>query len=128
MLFGSIFWNVTVFWLLVLFLNKLLIDNRFTSAFYAKFLSKNGLTIDFLRIKWHTVKCNRFFIKFSNWKLNFLKHWFNIGVICGIVGQFLSFFLLLYTIYDFFRAKPLSKQIITPVVIFFFELIKFNNR
>lgn len=120
MLFDSIIWNVTLFWLLVFFFNQLLIENRFTSAFYAKILSKNGLTIDFLRIKWHTVKCNRCFIKFSNWNLNFLKHWFNIGVICGIVGQFLSIFLLFYTIYDFFRPKPLSKQIIIPVVGFYF--------
>lgn len=119
MLFGSIFYNVTLFWLLVFIFNKILIDNRFTSAAYAKLLSKNGLRISFLQIKWYTVKCNRIFIKLSNWKSNFLKHWFNTGVIIGLVGQLMSIFFLMYTIVDFFRPKPLSKQIIVPVVSFY---------
>lgn len=107
---------LTIFWSLVYLINTFLIECRFTSAPYAKFLSKNGFSVNILQIKWYTVKCNRLFIKISNWKPNFFKYWFNFGVLIGIIGQIGSIFLLMYTIYDFFRAKPISKQILVPVV------------
>ena len=116
MIFTNVVSYLILFWTILFILNKFLIENRFTSAKYAKFLSKKGFTITTLQIKWYTVKCNRLFIKISNWKPNFQKYWFNIGVVLGVIGQFLSIYLLMYTIYDFFRPKPISKQILVPVV------------
>ncbi|CAF0952100.1 unnamed protein product [Brachionus calyciflorus] len=116
MIFNNVAFKFLTFWLTTFILNKILIENRFTSAKYAKFLSKRGLTIDAFQIKWYTVKCNRLFIKLSNFKPNFQKYWFNLGVILGMIGQFLSIILLIYTIYDFFKPKSISKQILVPVL------------
>lgn len=107
---------ICLFWSLLYILNTFLLECRLTSAFYAKILSKNGLSINTLQIKWFSVRCNRLFIKISNWKPEFFKWWFNFGVIFGIVGQLASIFLLVYTLVDFFRSKPITQQILVPVV------------
>ena len=113
---------ILLFWSFVYLINTFLIECKFTSALYAKLLSKNGISINILQLKWYTVRCNRLFIKISNWKPNFFKIWFNLGVIIGLVGQFGSILLLMYTLIDFFRYKPSSEQILVPVVI----IIYFN--
>jgi predicted MPP superfamily phosphohydrolase len=107
---------VLIFWSFIYLINTFLIECKFTSAAYAKLLSKNGFSINILQIKWYTVRCNRLFIKISNWKPNFFRLWFNLGVIIGLVGQFCSILLLTYTLVDFFRYKPSSEQILVPVV------------
>ena len=108
---------ILLFWSFVYLINTFLIECKFTSALYAKLLSKNGISINILQLKWYTVRCNRLFIKISNWKPNFFKIWFNLGVVIGLVGQFGSILLLMYTLVDFFRYKPSSEQILVPVVI-----------
>lgn len=113
---------ILLFWSFVYLINTFLIECKFTSALYAKLLSKNGISINILQLKWYTVRCNRLFIKISNWKPNFFKIWFNLGVIIGLIGQFGSILLLMYTLIDFFRYKPSSEQILVPVVI----IIYFN--
>jgi len=100
-------------WTLIYLLNAFLLE---WSVFYAKFLSKNGLSINLFQFKWYTVRCNRLFMKISNWKPRFLKLWFNLGVIIGVIGQIVSIFLLLYTLFDFFKAKSTTEQILVPVV------------
>lgn len=52
----------------------------------------------------------------SSWKPKFLMWWFNLGVLFGVVGQFGSIFLLIYTLIDFFRSKPTSEQVLVPIV------------
>jgi hypothetical protein len=111
---------IVVFWTFIHLLNAFLIECRFTSALYAKLLSINGLSISTLQIKWFTVRCNRLFIRISSWKPDFFKWWFNFGVLFGIVGQLGSIFLLLYTLVDFFRSKPITQQILVPVVLYDF--------
>lgn len=107
---------IVLFWLIIYAINTFLLECKFTSAFYAKILSKNGLSINTLHIKWYTVKCNRLFMKISNWRPNFFKWWFNMGVLFGILGQVGSIVLLIYTLVDFFRSKPVTQQILVPVV------------
>jgi hypothetical protein len=107
---------VAVFWTAVYLLNTFLLECSFTSAFYAKILSKNGISINVLHIKWYTVRCNRLFIKISSIKPKLLKIWFNFGVIVSIIGQIASIFLLMYTLIDFFRFKPIKDKILVPVV------------
>lgn len=102
-----------ILWTFVYLLNAFLLE---WSVSYAKFLSKNGLSINLFQFKWYTVRCNRLFMKISNWKPHFLKVWFNLGVIIGILGQIASMFLLLYTLFDFFKAKSTAEQILVPVV------------
>ena len=114
---------ILIFWTILYILNTFLIECSLTSARYAKFLSKQGLSITLFQIKWYTVKCNRLFIKMSSWKPKFLMWWFNFGVLFGILGQLGSIFLLSYTLIDFFRNKPMSEQILVPVVI----ILNFNN-
>ena len=105
-----------IFWSVSYLLNTLLLECSYTSAVYAKLLSKNGLSVNILQIKWYTVRCNRLFMRLSNWRANFWKWWFNAGVLVVVVGQFASIGLLLYTLVDFFRAKPQSEQVLVPVV------------
>ena len=116
-----------IFWSVCYLINTFMLECSFTSGIYAKFLSKNGLSINFLQIKWYTVKCNRFLIRLSNWRANFWKWWFNCGVIVGVLGQFGSLFLLCYTLYDFFRARPKSEQILLPVVRLFCTYVFFSS-
>jgi len=52
----------------------------------------------------------------SSWKPKFLMWWFNAGVLFGLVGQVGSIFLLIYTLIDFFRSKPMTEQVLVPVV------------
>lgn len=108
--------SIAGFWLTLHLLNLFLIECRFTSALYAKFLSINGLSISTLQLKWFTVRCNRLFIRISSWRPEFFKWWFNFGVVFGLIGQVASIFLLLYTLVDFFRNKPITQQILVPVV------------
>lgn len=108
---------LAAFWSAVYLINTFLIEFSLTSALYAKILSKNGVSITPLQIRWYTVRCNRLFMKLSAIKPNFLKWWFNMGVLLGIVGQISSIFLLTYTLYDFFRKKPTREQILVPVVL-----------
>ncbi len=107
---------VFLFWSLCYALHICLIELKYTSAAYAKFLSTRGLSINILQFKWHTVKCNRLFIQISSKKPNFLKSWFNLGVLTGIIGQAFSLILLTYTLYDHFRKKSQSEQILVPVL------------
>ena len=106
-----------IFWSVLYLLNTFLLECAFTSAIYAKFLSKNGLSVNIFHLKWYTVRCNRLFIKLSNWKPKFLKRWFNLGVIAGVIGQFLSIIVLLYNLFDFFRIKANpSESVLVPVL------------
>ena len=116
MTFFNVCWLVVIFWVLVYVLNTFLLECSFTSVYYARFLSKNGLSIGFLHIKWYIEKCNRFFIKISGLKPNFWRVWFNMGVFLGIFGQIGSLCLLTYTLIDFFRDKHYKDQILVPVV------------
>ena len=116
MAFFYTFSVILIFWALVYALNTFLIECSFTSARYAKILSKKGLSINLFQIKWYTVKCNRLFVKLSNWKPRFLMWWFNAGVVFGLIGQVGSIFLVSYTLIDFFRSKPTNEQILVPVV------------
>lgn len=118
----GLLWTLSVlliFWSSIYLINTFLLEFPLTSALYAKFLSKNGLSINLFQLKWYTVRCNRLFIKISNFKPNFLKIWFNLGVIIGIIGQIGSVFLLCYTLFDSFKNKPVSEQILVPVVSLF---------
>jgi hypothetical protein len=108
-LFYTLF--LIISWTVIYFLNTILLE---WSVSYAKFLSKNGFSIHLFQIKWYTVRCNRLFMKISNWKP--LKIWFNLGVLIGVIGQTASIFLLLYTLFDFFKAKSATEQILVPVV------------
>lgn len=103
-------------WLAAYIMHTLLIEYKHTSPIYAKFLSKNGLSVSLFQLKWHTVRCNRLFIRISNMRPKFLRSWFNMGVLVGIIGQILSMVLLTYTLIDFFRAKPVEEQILVPVL------------
>jgi hypothetical protein len=114
--FFYVFSVILIFWTILYLVNTLLIECSFTSARYAKFLSKNGLSINLFQIKWYTVKCNRLFIRMSSWKPKFLMWWFNLGVLFGVVGQVASIFLLIYTLIGFFRSKPTSEQVLVPIV------------
>lgn len=107
---------IFIFWSILYLINTFLLECTYTSAFYAKFLSKNGLSVNILHLKWYTVRCNRLFIKLSNWRPNFLKHWFNMGVLTGLIGQLLSLALLAYNLVDYFRNKPMSEQVLVPVL------------
>jgi hypothetical protein len=107
---------VVLFWAAVYLAHTFLIECTLTSARYAKLLSKNGFSINPLQIKWYTVRCNRLFMRLSAIKPNFLRWWFNFGVVVGILGQFGSIFLLSYTLLDFFRQKPVREQLLVPVV------------
>lgn len=109
--------GIVGFWTALHLLNLFLIECRLTSALYAKFLSINGLSISTLQLKWFTVRCNRLFIRISSWRPEFFKWWFNFGAVFGIIGQVASIFLLLYSLVDFFRNKPVTQQILVPVVI-----------
>ena len=128
MSFSFVFIIIFAFWSICYLLNTFLLECRFTSPLYAKFLSKNGLSINLFQIKWYTVKCNRLFIKLSNWRPNFLRHWFNAGILLCLLGQLLSVILLIYTLIDFFKAKPVSQQILVPVVRLNFNKKLFWNK
>ena len=104
---------IFLIWSLIYLVNTFLLEYW---PFYAKFVSKNGLSISLFQIKWYTVRCNRLFIKLSNWRPKFLKIWFNFGVLCGLIGQVVSMLLLTYTLVDFFRQKPVNEQILVPVL------------
>ena len=110
---GSI---ILIVWSVLYLINTFLLECSITSATYAKILSKNGISVSILHIKWYTVKCNRLFIRISNWRPNFLKWWFNFGVVTGLIGQLFSVFLLSYNLIDFFRNKPISQQVLVPVL------------
>jgi hypothetical protein len=136
-LFGTTI--LIIFWTIIYVINTFLLEFKLTSAIYAKFLSKNGISINLLQIKWYTVRCNRLFIRLSNIKANFLKHWFNFGVLIGLLGQWFSILFLSYTLFTYFRsnnkltASSSSKifneqQILVPVVCinfyyFYIEII-----
>jgi S2P endopeptidase len=111
-----VFSVILIFWTILYLVNTLLIECSITSARYAKFLSKKGLSINLFQIKWYTARCNRLFIKMSSWEPKFLMWWFNAGVLFGLLGQVGSIFLLIYTLIDFFRSKPMSEQVLVPVV------------
>ena len=123
-LFG--FTILIIFWTIIYVINTLLLEFKLTSAIYAKFLSKNGLSINLLQIKWYTVRCNRLFIRLSNIKPHFLKHWFNFGVLIGLLGQWFSILFLFYTLLAYFRSNNkttssssstnYNEQILVPVV------------
>jgi hypothetical protein len=55
-------------------------------------------------------------MKLSALRPNFLRWWFNFGVVIGVLGQFGSLVLLSYTLVDFFRQKPAREQLLVPVV------------
>jgi hypothetical protein len=122
---------LVLFWTFIYVINTLLLEFKLTSAIYAKFLSKNGLSINLLQIKWYTVRCNRLFIRLSNVKPNFLKHWFNCGVLIGLLGQWFSILFLFYTLFAYFRSNNKStssssstsynEQILVPVVSIIFS-------
>ncbi len=103
-------------WTFFYFIHTFLIEFKHTSPIYAKFLSKNGLSINIFQIKWYTVRCNRLFMKLANVKPKFLKAWFNCGVLVGVIGQALTIILLSYTLADYFRQKPATEQILVPVL------------
>ena len=105
-----------IFWSVFYSVHSFLIEFRLTSARYAKFLSKNGISINIFQLKWYTVRCNRLFMKLSNMRPKFLMLWFNLGVLVGVVGQFIAILLLCYTLYDYFQQKPASEQILVPVL------------
>lgn len=109
---------IFIFWSVFYSIHSCLIDRTYTSARYAKFLSKNGFSVNIFQLKWYTVRCNRSFIKLSNIRPKFLKIWFNCGAFIGIIGQFLACFFLMYTLYDSFfdQKKPLKEQILVPVL------------
>ena len=107
---------IFIFWSVLYLLNTFLLECRFTSAIYAKFLSINGFSVNILHLKWYTVRCNRLFIRLSNWRPKFLKWWFNMGVVAGIIGQFFSVIVLAYNLVDFFRSKPTNEQVLVPVL------------
>ena len=107
---------ILIFWSFCYLINTFLLECRVTSAFYAKFLSKNGFSINLFQLKWYTVRCNRLFVKLSNWRPKFWKSWFNVGVFASLLGQLFSIVLLIYTLIDFFKIKQSSQQILVPVV------------
>ena len=118
------------FWSTIYLIHLVLMEiNATVSALYAKFLSKSGLTIQPFQIKWYTVRCNRWFIKLTSGRSStrfhlFIKHWFNLGVLVGILGQFGSVCFLFYTLLRFLRDFSSSsnekyaqnEQILVPVV------------
>lgn len=117
---------VLVFWSTVYLIHSLLLNLKQTSLKYAKFLHKTGFSINLFQIKWFTVKLNRLFIKLStNINENFLKVWFNIGVVIGILGQLLSVMLLIYNIIEFLsrifvleenRVDSNDEQLLVPII------------
>lgn len=105
------------FWFVIYIVHSFLLECTLTSATYAKILSQNNMSINIFQLKWYTVKCNRLFIRLSNWRPNFLKAWFNIGVICGLIGQILSVFVLMYTLYDSVAKKTNpNEKVLVPVL------------
>jgi S2P endopeptidase len=104
------------FWAIVYLSNEFLISYSPTSLAYAKLLHQSGLSLSIFQIKWFTIKLNRIFIKLANWKPKFWHIWFNAGVFVGLIGQISSIFLLIYTLFDFFRKKKTEKQLLVPVV------------
>jgi S2P endopeptidase len=107
---------ILIFWSVLYLINTFLLECKLTSASYAKLLSKNGFSVNILHIKWYTVRCNRILMKLSNIKPNFLKWWFNFGVFFCLIGQICSVILLVYNLIDFFRSKPMSEQVLIPVL------------
>ena len=106
--FSSFGAGVLAFWLLVYAVNKLLVDyaSPRVSRAYSTVLSKSGVSVTPLQVRWQTARCNRLMIRLAN-KLGhtFLKHWFNAGVAFGLCGQLASVAFLLYTlVYTF--AQP----------------------
>ena len=111
--FGSL---IIAGWSILFFLHTFLLSYSHTSGYYAKILFKSGLSMNILQIKWYTVKLNRYIIRIANYRPSFWRSWFNIGVMVGLVGQIFSIFLLIYTLFDFFRIKS-SKSIQEPVLV-----------
>ena len=110
-------------WSIIYLIHTFLISSSYTSGYYAKILFKSGLSMNILQIKWYTVKLNRYFIRIANYRPSFWRSWFNIGVFVGLIGQILSVFLLIYTLFDFFRIKSSNSSqepVLVPVVCYLF--------
>ncbi|XP_074659161.1 membrane-bound transcription factor site-2 protease-like [Tubulanus polymorphus] len=103
-------------WASLYLLDVFLKTNRFTYVWYISFLEKTGLSVSICQLRWFTTSFNRLFVRFGQCRPRFLKCWFNVGVIFGLVSMVISVFLLGLMVYNTLKKHPIEQQVLTPVM------------
>lgn len=108
---------------------KIFQTNLSSQGKYLDFIHKTGLSVYVCQIRWYSTCLNRQFLRFGQWRKNFLKVWFTIGVVISLMFMIISIGLLTLMIINTLRKRPVEQQVLTPVVGFVcrFSLLSVYN-
>lgn len=85
-------------WCVIYLGDVLLRSSSALKSSYEDWLAANGLSLSPFHVRWQTGLLNRLFAKWGRWKPRFLYHWFNLGMVFGVVAMFGSIILLTKTL------------------------------
>ena len=110
------FLAVTLFWLILFLIDRVIRNYRPWSSTYNLKLEEWGVSLTFAHVRCYTTKFNRFFQKAGTWSRHLCRLWFTIGALSGIILMFSSVVVLVYTLYQSAIASEGTRPVLTPVM------------
>ncbi|ESO84863.1 hypothetical protein LOTGIDRAFT_221778 [Lottia gigantea] len=104
------------FWSTLYLLDAFLKTKKPWSRNYLSFLENTGLSVSICQFRWYTSVFNRTFLRLGQWRPQFLRLWFTVGVLFGLVAMLISVCMLTLLIVNTFRQQPVEQQVLTPVM------------
>lgn len=104
------------FWAFLYLIDSFLKNHQKFSPSYMHLLNRTGLSVYIIQLRFYTTYFNRFFVRFGSSRTQFLKTWFTLGVMFGMIAMFVSMFLLFMIIVNTLRQQPVEQQVLTPVM------------
>ncbi len=107
---------VSVFWLFLFIIDKLLRRYRPWNSSYLQRLEDWGVTLSFAHVRCYTTKFNRLFQLVGTTSKRACRCWFSLGALIGVLLMLLSVMVLGLTLYQAFAAPEGTQQVLTPVM------------
>ena len=107
---------VSVFWLFLFIIDKLLRRYRPWNSSYLQRLEDWGVTLSFAHVRCYTTKFNRLFQLVGTTSKRACRCWFTLGALIGVLLMLLSLMVLGLTLYQAFAAPEGTQQVLTPVM------------
>ncbi|KAJ8317788.1 hypothetical protein KUTeg_004659 [Tegillarca granosa] len=111
------------FWSSLYLLDAFLKTQKWSRRQYHDFQERTGLSVSICQFRWYSTWFNRTFLRLGQWKPNFMRLWFTVGVGFALLAMVLSMFLLTLLVINTFRKQPVDQQVLTPVVSHMLKLI-----
>lgn len=104
------------FWSSLYLIDVFLKTYHQTARYYLHLLEGSGISLSICQLRWYTTCFNRAFVRLGQFKPTFMRIWFSMGVVFGLIAMVISLFVLTLMVFNTLRRQPVEQQVLTPVM------------